>query len=443
MQEDTEAIEKTLKETVIFDGMNGSLLLQLGDICSSQGRFTEARLYYSKALEMSGSSGEKELIKSKILETERRIQTDFTDEEPSTEFLDVLLKEVLHHSANDYVYNIDIELFEFMRVPVRDTIVLNTEAEKRGIRNHLQGIANLYDCLADQASRELLLKVLAFRILGNKKVKLPLNNPEYWRRRQFIKKLICSANTLKTKFHQWDLNHFHLLPLGYNLELYCFPIGLSATFLEKQYVYDKTDPPVKTDPGDIVIDAGGCFGDTALFFADEIGNSGHVYTIEFIPSNLEIMETNLNLNPHLRDKITIVEHPLWNVPNQLLHYKDQGPGSFVSFFKTDQVNEETTTITIDEIVSRYRLSRVDFIKMDIEGAELHALLGAEQTLKRFKPKLAVTIYHQIGDFDNIAKYLNGLDLGYRFYLGHNTIYAQETVLFASSDLRVERETHPN
>ena len=70
-------------------------------------------------------------------------------------------------------------------------------------------------------------------------------------------------------------------------------------------------------------------------------------------------------------------------------------------------------------------------KRDIEGAELAALKGAEQSIRRFKPDMAITVYHTLTDFWEIPKYLNSLCLDYEFYLRHFTIYDEETVLFAS------------
>jgi hypothetical protein len=90
-------------------------------------------------------------------------------------------------------------------------------------------------------------------------------------------------------------------------------------------------------------------------------------------------------------------------------------------------------MAIDQLLDRPDVTRIDFIKMDIEGAELAALHGAEQTLKRFRPKLAITVYHQLADFWEIPQYIESLGLGYRFYLRHFTIHAEETVLFAESD----------
>lgn len=69
--------------------------------------------------------------------------------------------------------------------------------------------------------------------------------------------------------------------------------------------------------------------------------------------------------------------------------------------------------------------------MDIEGAEQNALKGAEQTLRTFKPKLAISIYHNMSDFANVVQLIHNLNLGYKFYLDHFTIHREETLLYAS------------
>jgi hypothetical protein len=56
-------------------------------------------------------------------------------------------------------------------------------------------------------------------------------------------------------------------------------------------------------------------------------------------------------------------------------------------------------------------------------------------LRRFRPKLAVCVYHNLEDFWAIPRYLDGLGLGYRFYLRHFTIHPEETVLFAHAKKR--------
>jgi hypothetical protein len=71
--------------------------------------------------------------------------------------------------------------------------------------------------------------------------------------------------------------------------------------------------------------------------------------------------------------------------------------------------------------------------MDIEGAELAALRGAERTLRRDRPRLAISLYHKPEDFYEIPEFLAGLGAGYRLYMDHYTIHEEETVLFAEAE----------
>ena len=72
----------------------------------------------------------------------------------------------------------------------------------------------------------------------------------------------------------------------------------------------------------------------------------------------------------------------------------------------------------------------DFIKMDIEGAELSALKGGISTIKKCRPQLAISIYHSSEDFVNIPLYLKENLENYKFRLGHYSPRLSETVLYA-------------
>jgi hypothetical protein len=87
--------------------------------------------------------------------------------------------------------------------------------------------------------------------------------------------------------------------------------------------------------------------------------------------------------------------------------------------------------TIDQIVRRDNIPRIDLIKMDIEGSELSALRGATSTIRRCRPKLAISLYHRSEDFFAIPSWIDSLDLGYRFFLEHYSIHHEETVLFST------------
>ncbi|HBH62180.1 MAG TPA: FkbM family methyltransferase, partial [Nitrospiraceae bacterium] len=173
------------------------------------------------------------------------------------------------------------------------------------------------------------------------------------------------------------------------------------------------------------------WGVTSLYFAEEVGSKGKVFTFEFIPSNLRVMSKNFELNPRLNDRIVIAQNPLWSESDLSLFCYDDGPGSRVSTEQSDQNNILTKTLCIDDFSQRNNLPKVDFIKMDIEGAELHALKGAINTIKKYRPKLAISIYHSLNDFFEIPAFISSLNLGYKFYIDHITIHSEETVLFAA------------
>ena len=287
----------------------------------------------------------------------------------------------------------------------------------------------LYDLLADEPSRALLIKLIAFRILGHRKVKLPRNNPEHWQGFRSMDALRTSSPPIKIKFLDLELPVYDLRPLGYDVTCHATSIGLAYTVAQKQYEYHQGNIHCKAEAGDIVIDAGACWGETTMYFADEAET---VVCFEFIPSNLEVLHRNRELNPHLAGRVRLVENPLWSAPGRKLYYVDWGPGSRI----TDDVNKYHSwegvveTVTIDDTLRRLGLPRVDFIKMDIEGAELAALQGSEASIRRHRPKLAISLYHNPEDFETIPRWLSGLGLDYRFYLDHHTIYNNETVLFA-------------
>jgi FkbM family methyltransferase len=292
-------------------------------------------------------------------------------------------------------------------------------------------IGYLYDRLHDSKSKDLLVKLMAFRAMGHRKVKLPQNNPEHWNNIRKIENLDIVGPPVPVDFMSLTLQLRDLSPLGYNFSAYCTGGGGSYIFLQKQYELHRKDVVCKAEPGDIVIDAGACWGETSLYFAFEVGETGRVISYEFIPSNIAVLEKNISTNPLLAERITVVPNPIWSTSGQILYYVDWGPGSRVSFEKlrADFDDTQCETITIDDTVTRLSLPRVDFIKMDIEGAELHALKGAENTLRQFHPKVAISLYHSLEDFKTIPRYLDSLGLSYEFYLDHHTIYENETVLF--------------
>ena len=290
----------------------------------------------------------------------------------------------------------------------------------------------LYELLEDAFSKELLIRIIAYRMLGHTKIKLPLSTPAFWIDQKRIEEHQSKEDVIQIGFMNQNLPFTNLEFLGVPLKMYYSALGINIDFIIKQYECKRDNVIIQAEPGDVVIDAGGCFGDTALYFANKVGTKGLVKAFEFIPGNIEIFNKNIALNPALAPLIELVKNPLWNESNLKVFFADNGPGSKVALDIFDGYTGNTTTLTIDDCVNSSNLVKVDFIKMDIEGAETNALAGAAETIKKYKPKLAIALYHSTQDFDRIPRWINSLDLGYQFYLTHSTIYQEETMLFAKT-----------
>ncbi len=291
----------------------------------------------------------------------------------------------------------------------------------------------LHNILEDEYSQELLVKIAAYRLLGYKKIKLPLSTPQFWKNQKLIESNQSREDFVDISFMNIRMPLTDLNFLGIPLKIYMTALGVNIDFLIKQYELHRGNIAIQAEAGDIVIDAGGCFGDTALYFADKVGKSGQVHVFEFIPDNIEIFDKNIGLNKGVENIVTLVPNPVWSSSGETVFYTPNGPGSKVSMEEFEGYTNTAKTLSIDDYVIHRELPGVDFIKMDIEGAELNALKGAENTIRKFTPILAVALYHSIPDFDILPRFINDLNLGYKFYLSHSTIFGEETMLFAVTD----------
>jgi FkbM family methyltransferase len=289
----------------------------------------------------------------------------------------------------------------------------------------MEALSWLYEELANDISKQTLIKVLAYRLQGHVRVRLPLSNQRYWRERRAMNAL-GTGETVVAPDSPWPLRRLDLTPLGFPVELFMVPMGAFATFSLRQYEYGRCARPIRAAAGDHVIDAGACWGDTALYFAHCVGPTGRVRSFEFLPANLAIFERNLALNPRLASRIEVVPKALWDRSGAAVQYAARGTGTAVLSAGSGDGHAET--MTVDDLVGE---SRVDFIKMDIEGAELKALRGAARTIVRHRPTLAIAVYHSPTDLAEIPRFIASLGAGYDLFLDHFTIHREETILFAS------------
>ena len=150
-------------------------------------------------------------------------------------------------------------------------------------------------------------------------------------------------------------------------------------------------------PGDIVLDCGASDGD----FTREALAAGasKVIAIEIAPSSQECIRRNL-ATEIAAGKVVLYTKGVWDKDDRLTLNVDDtnfAASSVVLRPAGSRPSIQVPLTTIDQIVTELGLPRVDFIKMDIEGAEVRALHGAKQTIARFRPRMAITAEHLPND----------------------------------------------
>jgi FkbM family methyltransferase len=166
---------------------------------------------------------------------------------------------------------------------------------------------------------------------------------------------------------------------------------LDKNMMEGPYGYSDGAFDVTVKKNDVVIDAGAWIGDFGAYAASK---GAITYAFEPILDTFKILIKTDKLN---ENKIYPVQKGLGDKDCDLFIYKDSTidmGASILSSCKEQLAEAETITVTtLDKFAEDNKLTKIDFIKADIEGAERYMLQGAKQVLKKFAPKLAICTYH--------------------------------------------------
>ncbi len=332
--------------------------------------------------------------------------------------------------VSDFIHNSMAKLGWRRDNAYHKALMLKNLAELRPI---LEGLEWLYQRLEDEVSKRTLVEVMAYRVLGCRHTRLSRCNTAFWQGVSDIQGRAMSVpHAARMEILDGWLDDYDLTALGQDVRLRAHKLNVLNTFVLEQYRFNEQGAPiVAAEPSDVVLDGGGCWGDTTLYFADRVGANGAVHVFEFSPANLEVMRQNLDRNPKLKPRVHIHEEALWNVTGETLHFGEAGPATTLTAEGTGGL--EATTRHVDSWAAADGGRHVDYIKLDVEGAEGRVLEGARHTIQSQKPKLAVALYHSLADFVTLPQVIDQMLPEYHFYLGHYTIHAEETILFATCE----------
>lgn len=187
-------------------------------------------------------------------------------------------------------------------------------------------------------------------------------------------------------FRQWETPHgLFWIPDGSD---YVLPFNLAE---QARQIYGVGERGVRK--GDIVLDCGANVG-VYTRVALEAG-ARLVVAIEPAPENIECLRRNF-AEEAASGRVVIYPKGVWDQDALMTLHVDPHNSAADSFLierTGDQPVEKVPLTTIDKLVAELKLERVDFIKMDIEGAEVKALEGGRRTLERFHPRMAISVYH--------------------------------------------------
>lgn len=158
--------------------------------------------------------------------------------------------------------------------------------------------------------------------------------------------------------------------------------------------------------GGTVIEAGAYDGGTATIFT-ELGYK--VYTFEMDKINFAATE------PVAAEKNFVLENFGLGAYKHTEHYNPTGQ----NWTKLGGGEETAQITTIDAYVREKGLERVDYIRLDVEGAELDVLRGAAMTIGMFKPILNISAYHKPDDFWTLMNFVKSIRPDYEFALRHS------------------------
>jgi len=187
---------------------------------------------------------------------------------------------------------------------------------------------------------------------------------------------------------------------------------------ENHQYFDKNI--VNCDENEVFVDCGGYIGDTTEDFISNYVNYKKIYLYEPLKENYDICIKNLSQYPNVK----IFQSGVGEKNTQM---NFSGNGASGGFTLDCSDSESVSIISLDEEIDE----KITFLKMDIEGFEIPAIIGAKNHIKNDSPKLAICTYHVISDIWEIPKLIDVINSNYRFYLRHYMENRNwETVLYA-------------
>ncbi len=246
--------------------------------------------------------------------------------------------------------------------------------------------------------------------------RIPITDARYLKVRNFFDdneslKIFDKLHTSKTYDNQYD--SYELVPYSEIVDMYYFEETYWKNYSFKKSVYNRAT----------VVDCGAYVGDDVEDICRAIPEKSiHYYAIEPDKENAEFIRNNEKFK-NLCNSIDVLEYGVGSKNSTLGFIFDTNQKDGGRCIEVDEsfAGEKISVKKIDDM--ELSITGQLYIKMDVEGAELDALKGAEECIKKYRPYLAICVYHRKNDLIDIPLFINSLNCKYKYYLrgGFHTI----------------------
>lgn len=194
--------------------------------------------------------------------------------------------------------------------------------------------------------------------------------------------------------------------------------ALTKCFCENDMYFD--NDIVHLSENEYVIDGGGFTGDTFENFLKKYKTWGHYYIFEPEESNFIKLQQTISGQKN----VTAFQKGLWSKNEKLYFHSQDGGSSIVKDSSLASVSIDV--ISIDTTMNNVPVS---FIKLDVEGSEYEALIGTKNTIEKYRPILAICIYHKIMDIVDLPLLMHSLCPDSKLYIRHYGLDSNDTVCY--------------
>jgi FkbM family methyltransferase len=201
---------------------------------------------------------------------------------------------------------------------------------------------------------------------------------------------------------------------------------VASTSPEYDSQYFPTDVPFEKGYSKF-IDCGAYNGDTIEKLFEEKGKIDTLIAFEPDIQNYDVLIHKIRDNKgKFANNIFTYPCGVYSKLEQFKFVDKQGSGNWISEEGTSVIQ----CVSIDDVLAHHTPT---FIKMDVEGAEYEALLGAKSIIQDYRPDLAICVYHSIADLSRIPLLIHSWDLGYKFYFRCHGDFSEELVMYATCE----------